>query len=178
MAEYNKLIKRLEDNQTLIDVLIQVEDYFDSLDLYAFDNWIEGEIVEGPFVKKYWVSITLKYFKNQKPSIDGAKRLIKHGCKLSIRKGKEEVSIEPSRDNKLSSFAYSSSPPKMKIEDIYLIKIDVPKRFVQTLNIVGIEYEFGVDINDVKTAKDEGITSETPNKVTMEEPLVPEGELT
>ena len=49
------------DNKDLLDVLIDVEDVFDGLDLYAFKNWIDGLVVSGPHVSRYWINVCLLY---------------------------------------------------------------------------------------------------------------------
>jgi hypothetical protein len=60
-------IKRLSDSSSLTDILIQMESFLDELDTYAFKNWFEGEIVDGPNIERHWVSMTLQYDYKQMP---------------------------------------------------------------------------------------------------------------
>ncbi len=49
----NDQIKALDGNQKLLDMLLEVEGVFDRLDLYAYKNWIDGEIVSGPNIGRF-----------------------------------------------------------------------------------------------------------------------------
>ena len=74
------------DNKDLLDVLIDVEDVFDGLDLYAFKNWIDGLVVSGPHVSRYWINVKLMYLHKDMPDPTGAQRLERHGCKIKYEK--------------------------------------------------------------------------------------------
>ena len=65
-------VQKLFDDSGLMDILLGVEEYFDNADLYVFQGWIDGEIVEGPVVSKYWVEVTLKYDLDKMPDPRGA----------------------------------------------------------------------------------------------------------
>ena len=53
-------IQRLYDQDNLLDILIEFEAVLDSLDLYTFKKWFEGEVASGPWLRRYWVEVTLK----------------------------------------------------------------------------------------------------------------------
>ena len=76
------VVKRITDSEDLLSIAIDIEQYFDSNNLYAFAHWIDGEIVSGPFVKRYWVKVVLKYPYEKMPDPDGGLRLLKHGTKI------------------------------------------------------------------------------------------------
>ena len=154
-----ELFKRLSDSDSLTDVLIQMEDFMDSLDLYVFKNWFDGEIVQGPDIRRYWVSVTLKYGYKEMPDPAGAERLIRHGVKVSYRKGKEEVAAEvESREDLLPN-----NKPKMIMEDIWLVEVQIPRRFIEELDDSDLEMHVDdelVDVEDVSDARDENIDDE------------------
>ena len=59
------IMKALDGNvkrKSALDVLMQVDEYLDTLNVYAYSNWIKGEIVEGPEIEKYCILVTLKSF--------------------------------------------------------------------------------------------------------------------
>ncbi|AXC39154.1 UNVERIFIED_ORG: hypothetical protein [Escherichia phage CMSTMSU] len=56
-------VQQLYDNSGMLDILLAVEKYFDDNDLYAYHGIIEGELVEGPIVSKYWCTVTFKYYR-------------------------------------------------------------------------------------------------------------------
>lgn len=79
----NNFLTKLSDSESLIDVLIQLENFIDNLDIYAFKNWLEGEVIDGPQIKKYWVGMTLLYDYDKMPDPEGAVVLEKHQAKVS-----------------------------------------------------------------------------------------------
>lgn len=154
-----QLFKRLSDSESLTDVLIQMEDFMDSLDLYVFKNWFEGEIVQGPEIRRYWVSMTLKYDYQEMPDPAGAERLIRHGVKVVYRKAKEEAPAEVKTPEDLQP----NNKPVMKLNDIWLVTVQIPRRFIEELDDSDLEMHVDdelVDIEDVSDARDENIDQE------------------
>lgn len=99
MVDYSKeidIVKRLNDNEHLLDILIEIENFMDSLDLYVFKNWIDGIIVDGPNVKRHWASIILKFDYDKMPDPQGGMRLIKHGCNVYFKESQEIEYVEQS----------------------------------------------------------------------------------
>ena len=136
MPEPIDAVKRLEDTDNLLDIMIQVEDYFDSLDLYVFKNFIDGELVNGPYVKRYWVTFTLKYPYTKMPDPQGGLRLLKYGSKVSYEKASEEVPVPV---KSVSDLDPETQRPKMKKEPIWLVHFKIPRRFIEELNIEGLD---------------------------------------
>jgi hypothetical protein len=156
MTSDPRLFKRLSDSDSLTDVLIQMEDFMDSLDLYVFKNWFEGEVVEGPEIRRYWVSVTLKYAYDEMPDPAGAERLIHHGVKVSYRKAKEEADVEVTKPDDLQP----NKKPKMELNDVWLVTVQIPRRFIEELDDSDLELHADddvVDVDDVSDARDEDI---------------------
>lgn len=154
-TDINKLISKLNDSKSLMDVLIQMESFMDDLDLYVYKNWFDGEIVDGPNIKRYWVSIILKYPFKQMPDPEGGLRLIKHGAKVSYKKAFEELPI-PITDP--SDFRDGTTKPKMKKEQVWLVEVQIPRRFIDELDDSDLElYADEVDVDDVSDARDDDI---------------------
>ena len=81
-----EVIKKLTSKQDLLDVMLDIEDYFDNNNLYVYDNWFKGELVKGPVVKKYWIEVTFKYPLKKMPDPEGGLRLTQHGTKIQYEK--------------------------------------------------------------------------------------------
>jgi len=160
MPEANpQLFKRLSDSESLTDVMIQMEDFMDSLDLYVFKNWFEGEIVQGPEIRRYWVSMTLKYEYEEMPDPAGAERLIRHGAKVEYRKAKNEQPAEAKGPEDFTA----ANKPKMIQKDIWLVDVQIPRRFIEELDDSDLEMHVDdelVDVEDVSDARDEDIDQE------------------
>jgi len=152
----DEAIKRLDDSEDLLDILIDIENYFDTNNLYAFKNWLDGEIVGGPFVKRYWVKVMLKYPYDKMPDPDGGLRLTKHGTKIDYDIKYEELPIEIKSP---SDYQPGTKKPKMKKHKIWVITMLIPRRFVQNLDAEIMDtYDDDVDVNTVDDAAGQGAT--------------------
>lgn len=149
----DKTIKRLSDSTNLIDVLIQVENFLDSLDLYVFKNWIEGEIYKGPNVQRYWVDLTLRYKYEEMPDPKGGMRLLKHGAKVTYEKCTEETTVvpKPLRQGK----QFQPQAPKTEEQKFWLIELRIPRRYIEDLYDDDIElYDDDIEQSEVEAASD------------------------
>jgi hypothetical protein len=75
-------LKANTGRDSALETLMDVERVMDTANIYVYKNWIEGEVVEGPRIDRYWVTVTLMYPKALMPDPEGAMRLIKNGCKV------------------------------------------------------------------------------------------------
>lgn len=147
-------IEKLEDSPHLLDLLIQMEDVLDSLDVYVFKNWIDGEIVEGPKVRRYWLDMTLKYDLKKMPDPRAGLRLLKHGVRVDFSKAHEEQSGE-TKD--LDEADVDSEGKK-----VWLVRISIPRRLIAELNAGQLDfYDEEIDADDVQDAQDGGMNDET-----------------
>lgn len=160
------IIDTIENTPHLLDILLEIEDLLDSLDMYVFKNWIEGELIIGPIIKRYWVDVSFKYPYEKMPDPEGAKRLVKRGIKVEYIKKEQEISTPCDR-----SFDYNPSSPsfnreeeiaKLKFEEVWIIKLTIPRKLVADINDGSTDYyEDDVDMDDVESAIDMGVDTET-----------------
>ena len=92
LSQY-KLIQELYKNDDFFEILINIDDFFDLINLYVFPNWLNAEVVNVDFLK-YFTSITLKtpYDKMLHPK--GAQLLLKYDCQVKYRETYEYVPKE------------------------------------------------------------------------------------
>jgi hypothetical protein len=143
-----QVVKRLDDNPDLVDVLISIEDYFDRNNLYVFKNWIDGELVDGPYVEPYWVKVTFKWPYKQMPDPSGGKRLLPHGTKILYHRDYENV---PQPIKKPDDYEPGTHKPKIKKEKIWLVEMMIPRRFLDEINDKVMDL-YGEKIEDVGQA--------------------------
>jgi len=156
----DEIIKRLTAKQDLMDVMLDIEDYFDSNNLYVFDNWFKGELVDGPRVRKYWIEVTFKYPYTQMPDPEGGLRLTQHGTKIKYERSHQLV---PQPINSPSDYEPGTKKPRMKREKVWLVHMRIPKRFVETLDPEMLDiYDEEVEDNDLDNANDEAASGQTP----------------
>ena len=148
--EIAKTLKKIYDSNTSLDMLLEFEEVLDTLHVYAYKNWFNGEVVGGPEISKYWVEVTLMYPHEEMPDPDGALRLIKHGCYVHYGKYKYRVSkeINSPEDVELTVTGTSTAKrkPKKEIIQVWLVKISMPRHFIDNFDSEKIKIN-GTEIN-------------------------------
>ena len=122
------LVNAFYDNSPLLDISLQIDQFFEDVAfLYVYDNWFDGEIVAGPSVSKYWVSVILLFPYKKMPDPEGGKVLIKLGCKVFYKKFKKKVPVDVKSPGDLDA----RHRPKMQEEPVWLVKVIVPRKFLK-----------------------------------------------
>jgi hypothetical protein len=164
MIDIDLIYTTLDDvysSENILDILVEFERVFDELDVYVYKNWIKGEIVEGPKVDRYWITVTLMYPHKLMPDPDGAQRLVDHGCKIwwgedtlrQVGRIKGEESYEVDEDGRLNAKIINSP--------VWLVKISMPRHFVDEKKTEKVQAgNTSIDLDDVTDAYDENLDSE------------------
>jgi hypothetical protein len=151
-------LEKLEDSPHLLDLLIQMEDVLDSLDTYVFRNWFDGEIVEGPKVRRYWLDMTLLFPKKKMPDPRAGLRLLKHGIRVDFQEGQQETSGEV---RELSGVEGKAN--KDGNHDVWLVRISIPRRLIAEIKAGELDFYDDEldDVEDVEDAQDSGMNDES-----------------
>jgi hypothetical protein len=152
----NNIVSRLTEREDLVDILIDVENYLDENNLYVYKNWINGEIVDGPYIKRYWVTIKLKYQYTEMPDPEGGAVLLKHGTKIHY-----DIALEsfPLPIKGPGDYQPGTKKPKLGERKVWIITVMIPRRFVQNLDREIMDtYDDEVDVETVDDATAEGLT--------------------
>lgn len=144
-------VNKLASQEDLLDILMDVESYLDESNLYVFDNWIKGVIVQGPTVKKYWIDVILKYEHQQMPDPQGGLRLTPHGTKVKFQKAHELVPVEIKSPD---DYEPGTKRPKMKKKPIWLVHLSIPRRFVEAVNQDMLD-QYDDEAEDMENAEDQ-----------------------
>jgi hypothetical protein len=134
MANLIDIINNIENiygSNNSLNLLKDFERVIDELDVYVFENWIDGELAEGPKEGRYWVECTFMWPKEQMPEPVGGQRLLEYGCKVQfaesrlsrVRKIKNPDDIRP-----------GTRKGKIDWEDVWLVKIAMPKKLMFDIN--------------------------------------------
>jgi hypothetical protein len=134
MADIKDIISNIEQiygSNNSLNLLKDFERVIDELDVYVYDNWIDGELVDGPRESRYYVECTFMWPKEQLPEPKGGKRLLEYGCRVQvaeskiaqIRKIKTPDDIRP-----------GTRKGKIDHKDIWMIKIAMPKKLMSDIN--------------------------------------------
>lgn len=156
----DEIVKKLTSKNDLLDTMIDVEDYFDNSSLYVFDNWIKGELVDGPNIKKYWIEFTLKYPYHDMPDPRGGLRLTQHGTKIYFKKAYE---LAPQPIKSPSDYQPGTKKPKMKKEPVWLVHMKIPRRFIDAVDQELLD-TYGDEIEDTISNEVENSTASVGNQ--------------
>jgi hypothetical protein len=66
--------------------LLDFERVLDELDLYAFQNWQLGELVQGPDIGRYKIGCIFMWPERLMPDPRGARRLLPFDCEVKFKK--------------------------------------------------------------------------------------------
>lgn len=125
------LIKKVYEQEGLLDILVSFEEYLDNMNLYVYEGWMDGVVVEGPIVSKYWVEVTLKYDGDKMPDPRGLLMFTNQGVKVSCKQTYEEVAIEKPRS--MDDMYYPSAgavKPQVQQVPVILFKFVVPRQLL------------------------------------------------
>lgn len=134
MADFKDILSNIEQiygSNNSLNILKDFERVIDELDIYVFDNWIDGELIEGPKESRYFVECTFMWPKDQMPEPKGGLRLLDYGCKVQmgesfinkVRKIKTPDDIRP-----------GTKKGKIDQEPVWLMKITMPKKLMNDIN--------------------------------------------
>ena len=167
IEELKDTLDNLVDSSSDLNVLIDFEEVLDNLNIYSYKNWEYGEVIAGPEVTKYWVTVTLMYPYKLMPDPDAAMRLIKHGARVFYGK---DTFIEPvkitSPDDLMPEDENGKRKPKRIKKPIWLVTIEMPRQFVSEFDSNKITINgMDIDMSEVEGAYDSDYDNEmNPDK--------------
>jgi hypothetical protein len=134
MADIKDIIQNIEQiygSNNSLNLLKDFERVLDELDIYVYDNWIDGELVSGPTESRYFVECTFMWPMKNMPEPVGGKRLLDYGCKVEfaeskiakVRKIKKPGDIRP-----------GTRKGKIDYENVWMVRITMPKKLMNDIN--------------------------------------------
>lgn len=153
--EIKNTLSRIANEKSALDMLIEFERTMDNANVFAYKNWINGELVEGPEITKYWFKTTWMWPLKMMPDPDGAMRLIKYGCKVNYKKDVLNVPMRVTApedwEDPMTKLA------KKKTVMVWLVEIEMPRKFIDEKLDASIDLasDDAVDTSEVDQAYDE-----------------------
>lgn len=168
-------LERNAKRGSALQTLMEIENVLDKLNIYAYENWIEGEVVDGPHIERYWVTVTIMYRYKDMPDPEGAQRLIDHGARVYYSKdkfisaakliGPDDVEVTDGQGNRAA---------KKVEQQVWLITLEIPRSFLDSITTSELraqEYDVDVDTDAVEQAWDEGLSDDDMVQADDEEEL-------
>lgn len=147
--------KEIYGTSSSLSTLMDIERVLDELDIYAFKNWQDGEIVAGPAYEKYFVTITLMWPYSKMPDPSGAERLLSYDCYIQYKRSTLEAPVEIKSQ---ADFEPGTKYPQTKSFPIWLVELTIPKHLMADITRGAVELENdALDVEDIEQAYEQGI---------------------
>lgn len=120
-----KNIQDLYENNSSLAVLKDMERVFEEMDLYAYENWEDGELAYGPKVERHWITAGFMWEHSKMPNPIAAKRLTELGCKISYQKSHL---VEPRKIRTPDDLRPGTKKGKLDRKPIWIVEVQMPKQ--------------------------------------------------
>jgi len=159
--------KEIFMTDSAVSTLLDFERVLDELDLYAFEHWKQGELVEGPIYEKYFVKCIFMWPYKKMPNPKGAARLAEYDCDVSY---KNDFFEHPMTVKTPNDFQPGTKVPKLVKSPVWLVTIVMPKKLMQDIEQGALELESGtVDMEDIDQAYETGADNDAVDQLAQAE---------
>src|SRR6056300_1665539 len=134
MASIKDVIANIEQiygSNSSLNLLKDFERVVDELDLYVFENWLDGELAAGPKEDRYFIECTFMWPKDKMPEPAGGKRLLEYGCKVSYA---ETAMAKVRRIKTPDDIRPGTKKGKVDYDQVWLVKIRMPKTLMKNVD--------------------------------------------
>lgn len=153
--QISKNIKDIYYSDSSLVTLLDFERVLDELDVYAFKNWIIGELISGPVVSKYRVSCIFMWPESKMPDPRAGRRLLPFDCQVKYKKTDMKVPIKITNP---SDYRPGTHKARLATQPIWLVEITIPKSLMSEIKTGSLEFEDKtVDLDDLDNAYEKGI---------------------
>jgi hypothetical protein len=150
-----------------MSTLLDFERVLDEADVYAFKNWIIGELVQGPVIGRYSAKCTFMWPYKLMPDPRAALRLMNIGCKVAYAKSSIKVPVEV---KDYEDFVPGTRYPKMTKKSIWFVQVEVPFELMDDIKEGSIDLaDATIDLSDLEDAYDEDLDSDMNEEGTAQQ---------
>lgn len=127
-----KNLQTLSESSGAFDIMKDYERVLEELDIYVYENWEEGELLEGPKVNRYWVSCKFMWDLNEMPDPKAAKILSEYGCQVQFKK---DNILVPRKIKTPDDYRPGTKKGKIDVHPIWLVEISMPKKLISDVSV-------------------------------------------
>jgi len=143
-------IKGVMTSDGSMSILLDFERVLDELDIYAFKNWLLGELVDGPEIGRYNVTCTFMWPYKLMPDPRAVKRLYAVNCEVKWIETEIKVPIEVKN---YDDFVPGTNYPKGINKKVWLVKITVPMSLMDDVKEGSIDLQgSNIDLKELEDA--------------------------
>ena len=148
-------VKDVSMSDSALETLLDFERVLDEMDLYAFQNWKLGELIDGPNVGRYRVSCSFMWPLSLMPDPAGAERLLNFNSRVKWSKDWLEypVKIETPDD-----YRPGTKKPRLARKPIWIVEITLPKTLIKNVERSSDDVlSSTLDLDDIDAAYERGL---------------------
>jgi len=119
-----KNVDTIYNSNTSFQVLKDFERVIDELDIYVYDNWIDGELTYGPRISRHWVECAFMWDRDKMPDPMGGKRLVDYDCKVRYKK---DFVVTPRKIEEPGDVRPGTQKGKLDRQPVWIVSIQMPK---------------------------------------------------
>jgi hypothetical protein len=134
MTDLKDILSNIENiygSNNSLNILKDFERVVDELDVYVYENWIDGELVQGPKESRYWIQCTFMWPEDKMPEPKGGLRLMEYGCKVEFA---ESVLARVRKIRTPDDIRPGTRKGKIDHDNIWLVRITMPKKLMHDIN--------------------------------------------
>lgn len=120
-----KNIQDIYENNSSLAVLKDFERVLDEMDVYVYENWIDGELAYGPKVDRHWIKVGFMWPHDKMPNPIGGKRLTEIGCKVTYQKSHL---LEPRKIRTEADIRPGSKKGRIDRHQVWIVEVQMPKK--------------------------------------------------
>lgn len=128
-----------------LSILLDFERVISEFGVYAFKNWFDGELVEGPKIEKYHVTCVFMWGRDHMPDPDGAKRLLNHDCEITFKKSKF---VSPVKIKTPDDYRPGTKFARLEKRPVWLVSITIPKKLMENIDFSMLPVEEDEEVNE------------------------------
>lgn len=159
-------IKGVYMSDGAMSTLLDMERVLDEADIYAYKNWINGELVDGPVIGRYSCKCTFMWPYKLMPDPRAISRLTTIGCKVAISKGEIKIPVDvKSYDDFIPGTRY----PKVSPRKVWYVEIEIPVELMDDIKQGSIELaDQTIDLSEIQDAYDEDLDTVMSDKSSVD----------
>lgn len=160
-------VKGIMTSDGSMSTILDFERVLDEADLYAFKNWLLGELVQGPDIGRYSVTCVFMWPYKMMPDPRGAKRLMKIGCKVNFARSKVKIPIQI---QDYEDFVPGTRYPKGIEKKVWFVEIEIPLELMDNIKEGSIDLaDATIDLKEIEDAYDEDLDKEGAQEETSQD---------
>lgn len=151
-------VKGIMTSDGSMSILLDFERVLDEIDVYAFKNWLLGELVQGPDTGRYTVACTFMWPYKLMPDPHAVKRLLAIGCEVDYKKGKLKVPVEVKNYDDLIG---GTNYPKSMEREVWFVRIEIPIDLMDDIKEGSIDLaDQTIDLEEIDSAYEDDLDKE------------------